>query len=856
MGADPFVGRETENAALDAALGDAWSGRGRLFLVAGDPGIGKSRLAAELTDRARASGAQVGWGRCWEAGGAPAYWPWAEVLTTLVDRIGPTELRERLGATTDDLAQIVPMLSAEAPDARLAPDTARFRLYEAVVRLCRLSTIDAPLVAVLDDVHVADPSSLLLLQFLAGQLDGMGLLVVATYRDADAMGGGFADVLAQLVRERNTTRLRLGGLDADGVAEVIGGATGIGPSQRLVAKVRELTDGNPLYVGEAARLLATEGRLDDTLDSDRLLIPRDVRETVLRRLGQLSEPCQRVLELASVLGRDFPLDVLEALGGDDVDVTSALDEAASVAVIVDSPDRAGHLRFAHAVMSEALHHEIPSLRRRRLHDEAGRALEVLRGGDLGPRLAELARHCYASLPVGPVDRAVTYARLAAERAVQQLAYEEGARLYDMALRALAGAPDGMERMELLLALGDAQSRAGETEVAKATFIEAADLARQIGDVERLARAALGYSGRFVWMRAGSDTKIIPLLHEALAALPEGDSALRVRLLARLAGARRDDWDMRPRDELSAEAVVIAEAIGDPATLAYALISRAMATWGPRAAFDMRVLAERAMGLAAEAGDQEHVAAARLNRAQSIFATGPPDMVRPAFEDYARTAAELRQPSHLWYAGLMRTSVLLLDGRLDDAEAQAEQTYAEGLRAQSWDAGAAHLLALSALRREQGRLAELEEDLIDAGSLYPGYRLFRCVLALVCLESGRGEDARVLAREIVHGGEETLPHDNGWAYGMSTLSEIVARTGDTDLATILYDEMLPYAHLMATGGGEIGGGSLERSLGQVASVLGRTDEALSHLDAARDCAPRRTAPTSGSPAPMWTTRSCG
>ena len=158
--------------------------------IAGDPGIGKSRLAAELTDRARASGAQVGWGRCWEAGGAPAYWPWAEVLTTLVDRIGPTELRERLGATTDDLAQIVPMLSSEAPDARLAPDAARFRLYEGVVRLCRLSTIDAPLVAVLDDVHVADPSSLLLLQFLAGHLGGMGVLVVATYRDADAMGDG------------------------------------------------------------------------------------------------------------------------------------------------------------------------------------------------------------------------------------------------------------------------------------------------------------------------------------------------------------------------------------------------------------------------------------------------------------------------------------------------------------------------------------------------------------------------------------------------------------------------------------------------------------------------------------------
>jgi DNA-binding NarL/FixJ family response regulator len=238
-------------------------------------------------------------------------------------------------------------------------------------------------------------------------------------------------------------------------------------------------------------------------------------------------------------------------------------------------------------------------------------------------------------------------------------------------------------------------------------------------------------------------------------------------------------------------------------------------------------------LASEAGDQEHVAAARLNRSQSIFATGPPDLVRPAFEEYAQTAAELRQPSHLWYAGLMRTSLLLLEGRLEEAEAQAERTYAEGHRAQSWDAGAAHLLALGALRREQGRLSELEEDLVDARSLYPGYRLFRCMLALACLESGRRDEAIALTVEIVRGGEETLPHDNGWAYGMTALAEIVSRVEDTSLATTLYEMMLPFAHLMATGGGEIAGGSLHRSLGQLASVLGRTDDALAHFDQARD-----------------------
>ncbi len=829
---DPFVGRDAESAALDTALANAWAGRGRLFLVAGDPGIGKSRLAAELTDRARESGAQVGWGRCWEAGGAPAYWPWAEVLTALVDRIGVDDLRSRLGTTIDDLAQIVPTLAGGVSDPRLGPDTARFRLYDAVVRLCRLCTAEAPMVAVLDDVHVADPSSLLLLQFLAGHLDSMGLLVVATYRDTELIGEGFAEVLTQLVRERSTTRLRLGGLDEVGVAEVIGAATGAETSLRLAVRVHELTDGNPLYVGEAARLLAAEGRLDETAESDRLLIPRDVRETVLRRLGQLSDECHRVLELASVLGRDFPLDVLHALAGDDVDVVAALDEAASVAVIVDSPGRAGHLRFGHAVMSESLYQEIPALRRRRLHDEAGRALEVLRDRDLGPRLAELARHCCASLPVGPVHRAVRYAKLAGERAVQQLAFEEGARLFAMALQALTGAPDDVERTELLLALGDAQGRGGDTDVAKATFLEAADLARQSHDPEHFARAAIGYSGRFVWMRAGSDTRIIPLLQEAIAALPESDSALRVRLLARLAGARRDDWDMKPRDELSAKAVAIATRVGDPATSAYALISRAMAIWGPRGAFEMRTFAERAMALAAEAGDQEHVAAARLNRSQSIFATGPADEVRPAFDDYAQTAAELRQPSHLWYAGLMHTSMLLLEGKLDEAETQAEQTYAEGQRAQSWDAGAAHLLARAALRREQGRLAELEDDLIEAGSLYPGYRLFRCVLALACLEAGRPDEAHALAVEIVRGGEETLPHDNGWAYGMTVLAEIVTRTGDKELTATLYDEMLPFAHLMATGGGEISGGSIERSLGQLASLLGRPDDALAHLDRAR------------------------
>ncbi len=393
-------------------------------------------------------------------------------------------------------------------------------------------------------------------------------------------------------------------------------------------------------------------------------------------------------------------------------------------------------------------------------------------------------------------------------------------------------PGDEARTELLLALGDAQGRVGDTDASKATFLEAADLARRSHAAEQLARAALGYGGRFVWLRAGTDTKIIPLLREALAALPSTDSTLRVQLLARLAGARRDESAMELRDEVSAEAVAIAARLGDPATLAYALIARGLAIWGPAAAFELRELAEEAIGLAEIVGQHDHVAAARLIRFQSILATGPAEMVVPALEEYTRAAVELRQPSHRWYSDLHWTVMLLLEGRLDEAEELAEATYAQGLRAQSWDAGAAHLLALSVLRWEQGRLGELEDRLVSARSVYPGYRLFRCLLALACLETGRPDEARALADELVRGGSQTMPLDNCWAFGMTMLAEVISRVGDSDLAALVHDALLPFAHLVGSGGGEVVSGSIHRPLGQLASVQGRTDDAIAHFETAR------------------------
>jgi DNA-binding CsgD family transcriptional regulator len=486
-------------------------------------------------------------------------------------------------------------------------------------------------------------------------------------------------------------------------------------------------------------------------------------------------------------------------------------------------------------MSEALYQEIPSLRRRRLHDEAGRALEVLHGRDLGPRLADLARHCCASLPVGPFDRAVTYARLAGDRAVQQLAYEEGARLFRMALRAFDGSGATLsisERAELLLALGDALSKGGDIAAAQATYLDAADLARRAGNADQLAHAALEYGGRFVWMRAGTDRHLIPLLLEALAAVPQEDSEVRVRLLARLEGAKRDEVSGDARDELSAQAVAIAERLDDPATLAYALIARGLAINSPQTSWKQLELAERAIDLAESANHAEHAAAARLFRFLALASTGPGEAVRPALEDYSRMAEELRQPSHRWYSDVVRASVMLIEGRLAEAEALLDRARTAGERAQSWDAGATNLLLLAMLRWEQGRLPEVEESLVSAQTVYPGYRLFRCVLALACLEAGRPDEARGLATEIVAGADHLLPMDNGWLFGVSMLAETAERVDDEALASRLYEPLLPYAPFVGMGSAEISCGSIHRPLGQLASLLGHTDDALAHFEAAR------------------------
>ena len=408
----------------------------------------------------------------------------------------------------------------------------------------------------------------------------MRMVVIVTYRSVDPVPNpSLAEMVAEVVREPVTRRLSLGGLTRHEVERYVELTATAVDSAELGARLHEETEGNPLFVGEIVRLLSVEGTRPERGSGGPLAIPESVRDVISRRLGHLSEGCRRMLALASALGREFAVDALARLSGDSEDqLLEMLDEAMGARVVSDVPGAHGSLRFSHVLMRDTLYESLTSARRVQIHRLAVTALETLYGDEPGPHLAELAYHAIAGRDL---DKGTGYARAAADRATTLLAYEEGARLYQTALDALdrTNRRQPELRCELLLSLGGAQARAGNRAAAKQAYLGAAEIARR-GDPRQLARAALGYGGWYVWDRAGDDERLVPLLDEALRALHEDDVEHRAWLLARLAGALRDDPSRVRRDALSREAVDLARRSGDATVLAWALDSRVTAICAP------------------------------------------------------------------------------------------------------------------------------------------------------------------------------------------------------------------------------------------------------------------------------------
>ncbi len=356
-----FVGREQELGHLRRAADAALGGRAGIALLAGEPGIGKTTLAEETATYARVRGAQVFWGRCYEWEGAPAYWPWVQIIRGYVEQVDPERLRLEMGTGAGDIAQVVPELRERLPGLpdlpRLDGEQARYRLFESIARFLRSATTHEWLLLVLDDLHWADTPSLLLLQFVARELEQSRLLIIGTYRDVEiGRRHPMTTTLAELARGHVTERIAIRGLEPADIGRLIALSTGIEPEPGLVDAVQRETEGNPFFASEIVRLLVAEGRLDRASSAQTwsVSIPESVRDVVGRRLERLSAECNDVLAIASVIGREFTLPVLERASGLPVEtIYDALEEAVR-ARLVHEEVRDERYRFTHALVQDTL----------------------------------------------------------------------------------------------------------------------------------------------------------------------------------------------------------------------------------------------------------------------------------------------------------------------------------------------------------------------------------------------------------------------------------------------------------------------------------------------------------------------
>jgi predicted ATPase len=837
-----LIGRERPLAELQAGLDAALSGRGRVLLVTGETGIGKTRLAEELAARAEACGAAVRIGRCWETEGAPAYWAWIQILRSEARARGSQALRALIGTSASEIVGILPELRDEFPNlpkpAPMDPRQARFRLFDAVTHVVKRAAQERALVLIFEDLHRADPASLRLLEFLAREVSGARILVVGTLRDDElARTSEHSRIIAELARASSAQYVPLDGLSLEDVGRFVESATGEAPNPSVAEALHRQTNGNPFFLAQVVPALAEEGLLqswsgDEPFD---LELPRGVRQAILGQLDGLSAFARRVLEAAAVQGRSFSLGVLEAaLEADRDALTHALSEAVRSGIALEDPERPGRYRFTHVLVRDTLYAELPAADRAAWHRRLGDALEGRTGGEGPGHLAELSHHYSEARAAGGAKKALDYSIAAARWAAERLAYEEAVGYYErgLDLLELQDSVDEASRCDLLIDLGEAQLRATDATASRATLQRAAELARGLHEPERLARAAVATAQTAnPLVRGVVEEQVVSLLEVALARLSERDSALRARLLVSLVLALYWAEDQHERcTRLCEDALAMARRVGDPQTLLFIQSAVISARWGPDLIEERAQLATEAIRLGETTGVKEQILDARVQRLVAWFELGRMDAVDQELAEISRITAELHHTEADEYLPWFQAIRAIMSGRFDVGEKLASQ-FLDDVQKRGDETG---LLGFSLqfilLRWLQGRCDEILEAVQHLSERHPAVSTFRATLTRIYCDLGRFDDAR---REL----ERLTPREScrfakkiGWFTIMALLSESAALLGDQRRCEALYAELTPYSRRhAASGAGYMG--SVSRYLGLLATELGRWDMAERHFTVA-------------------------
>ena len=806
-----LIGRDQVLAVLRASFDQAAAGRGHLVLIGGEAGIGKTAVAGAAADRAAAQGAQVLLGRCSETEGAPAFWPWAQVVRAAAD--GGARPPEAVGA----LGSAVPAEPGEGPSG--ADSRARFRLFDATAGFLTSLADSRPVVVVLEDLHWADPDSLALAEFTARQLASRRVLLIGTYRDEEA-----TRELRHLAGSAHL--IPLGGLGPADVSALMAALPGPAPSEDEARRMWERTSGNPLFVRELTRLAAIRGGTGAT---GWPAPGASVRDVIERRLARLPQECVRLLAAASLDAAVLrPSFLQHALG---VDVEAHLEQAIAAGIVV----RAGSgLRFTHDLFREVLAEGLTAGARAGFHLRLARALEEQGAVGGVAHAAELAAHFCAVAVTSPDpalrSAAVRHSRAAAADAATRLAFADSVAHLERALSLLD--TDAATRVDVLLELGEARRKAGRLVLARATYLDAAALARAGGDQASLARAALGLQA--VGAKTGPSAEreqTIAMLAQAVGAsgLTDDLAALVSAALARELYHSFDASRTGEAGRLANDAVTLARRSGDSWTLAHCMLAAHDVCWRPGSADErLRVLGEL-LAVARQLRSADLTVQARLLRATALLELGN-SAAHAELDLFCRESEQLGDAAARWDARSRRAAAALLAGRLEEA---GTLIAAAGQAAEDMGNADAILIhdiqrwELARFRGGRGGYRRRHPDGPPPVETWPPW------LALAIAESGDVERAAAVMAgfpvDQSDGPGATTGYD---LWFPSIAAEAAARCGTSSQRRQLYQRLLPLAGTHVVCGATVAyAGAVDHYLGLLAASLGEPSAATAHLAAA-------------------------
>jgi tetratricopeptide (TPR) repeat protein len=824
-----LVGRARETGSIDQAIEGLSGGRGHIMMIAGEPGIGKSALARYATDSARQQSVPVYWGFAWEAGGAPAYWPWTQLLTSLVEEQEPAP------ELTTGMHQLLPGVEAAPQAPQLQPQQARFMLLESVRRLLESVSRKTPLVLVLEDLHAADVDSLNLLQYVAGHATHMPVLIIGTFRDMEARAMEASEPLWRTCHDAEVMMLdRLAEAD---IHEFLKAQGYDGSSDANVRRLLETTEGNPLFLTELVGLLTRH-------DAGDLPLPASVQQVIRQQIAMLPYETRAILEDASILGREFDPGSLRALNPADPEQQRAALQAAVDAGLLRETST-GNYRYSHVLHRDVLYQGIDRTRRSLLHCRYGEHIRKLIDDGDEDRWTELAEHLNAA-GADYRDEAITAWRAAAARALSQLAFEEAVSSLNKAFSAFGEGPrfNPADRFSLLLELASALLLAGDTETGQRYCRDAIDIARTLEDPLLMSEAALTWGSIIVVARI--DSELIAALRECLAALPENEVAMRASIQARLAGAMQPAPNPAEPMEMAREAIALARTTNDEHVM-YNVLRSAISALMDFAPADERLLLNEEFGALAEKfGDVPGQFRSKLRLMIDACEASNRGAMDRAIDECNHLAERIGLPHYRWRAASARAMQATIDGdfaratrlldaaqdfadQIDDLEAKISIPLQRFTILIEWDSPAGH-----SLERIEARLKEAyESGMADAEFFVSPY-----------VNSYKYPPDPTVARRILSNKpivDRTFA--GGDRFSLFRLGEIAAIAGDKALTQRALDLNLPYQDHCATLGlmGTCATGPIAWALGNMAASLGDVDQSLEFFEKALATAESMRAP---------------